>query len=49
MAKEDMLKYYQAIGTIQSSINKSSDVYEALKGSIAAILKVTESDVAVVW
>ena len=49
MAKEDMLKYYQAIGTIQSSINKSSDVYEALKGSIAAILNVTESDVAVVW
>ena len=49
MTKQDMLKYYQAIGKIHTSVSKASDVYEALKGSIGAILDVTNSDVAVVW
>ncbi len=49
MAKNEMFKYYQAMGKIQSSVTKAANLYDALKGGISVILDTTESDIAVVW
>lgn len=43
------LKYYKTIGQIQSEVNKSKTLDEAIQGGLGIILDETGADAAVVW